>query len=118
MALHGDHRPRIQQPLQTEAERCDEAAPRVLYNHQDLVYQLESFYSLVFNGVVSSSRAGVLYHVQYFGDAPERGYVFEKNMVPFVGEDQYQDLCRCKKQPASRSVHKKVRPPRLGWNWT
>lgn len=48
--------------------------------------------------------------MQYFGDAPERGYVFEKNMVPFTGEAQYQDLCRCKKKPASRSVRKKVPP--------
>lgn len=47
--------------------------------------------------------------MQYFGDAPERGYVFEKNVVPFTGEDQYNDLCQCKKPPASRSAHKKVR---------
>lgn len=59
--------------------------------------------------VASSSKTGVLYHVQYFGDAPERGYVFEKNTVPFTGEDQYQDLSQCKKPPASRSAHKKVR---------
>lgn len=47
--------------------------------------------------------------MQYFGDAPERGYVFEKNVVPFTGEDQYQDLVQCKKPPASRIAHKKVR---------
>uniref|UniRef100_A0A3B3TUS0 PWWP domain-containing protein n=1 Tax=Poecilia latipinna TaxID=48699 RepID=A0A3B3TUS0_9TELE len=29
----------------------------------------------------SNSRLGLLYHIQYFGDAPERGFVFEKNMV-------------------------------------
>uniref|UniRef100_H3D4D3 Nuclear receptor binding SET domain protein 2 n=1 Tax=Tetraodon nigroviridis TaxID=99883 RepID=H3D4D3_TETNG len=69
----------------------------------------------------SSSKTGALYHVQYFGDAPERGYIFEKNMVPFTGEDQYQDLCQCKKKPASRSVHKKMAPSvprklRAQWN--
>uniref|UniRef100_A0A673BJV0 Nuclear receptor binding SET domain protein 2 n=1 Tax=Sphaeramia orbicularis TaxID=375764 RepID=A0A673BJV0_9TELE len=41
---------------------------------------------------VTNSKSGLLYHVQYFGDAPERGYVFEKNMVSFTGEDQYQEL--------------------------
>ncbi|XP_056867738.1 histone-lysine N-methyltransferase NSD2 [Takifugu flavidus] len=69
----------------------------------------------------SSSKTGVLYHVQYFGDAPERGYVFEKNTVPFTGEDQYHDLCQCKKPPASRSAHKKMAPSvprkfRAQWN--
>nr|XP_033498962.1 histone-lysine N-methyltransferase NSD2 isoform X1 [Epinephelus lanceolatus]XP_033498963.1 histone-lysine N-methyltransferase NSD2 isoform X1 [Epinephelus lanceolatus]XP_033498964.1 histone-lysine N-methyltransferase NSD2 isoform X1 [Epinephelus lanceolatus] len=57
-----------------------------------------------------NSRSGPLYHVQYFGDAPERGYIFEKNMVPFTGEDQYQELSQGNKQPASRVVHKKTAP--------
>uniref|UniRef100_A0A8C4IK29 Nuclear receptor binding SET domain protein 2 n=1 Tax=Dicentrarchus labrax TaxID=13489 RepID=A0A8C4IK29_DICLA len=50
----------------------------------------------------ANSRSGLLYHVQYFGDAPERGYIFEKNMVSFTGEDQYQELSQGSKQPASR----------------
>ncbi|XP_031729091.1 histone-lysine N-methyltransferase NSD2 isoform X2 [Anarrhichthys ocellatus] len=54
-----------------------------------------------------NSRLGPLYHVQYFGDAPERGYIFEKNMVSFTGEDQYQELSQGNKQPASRVIHKK-----------
>ncbi|KAM3833902.1 histone-lysine N-methyltransferase NSD2 [Diretmus argenteus] len=58
----------------------------------------------------ASSRSGLLYHVQYFGDAPERGYIFEKSMVSFSGEDQYQELCQGNKQPASRLVHKKAAP--------
>lgn len=66
-----------------------------------------SFYDFLLSSVASSSKA-VLYHVQYFGDAPERGYIFEKNMVAFTGGDQYQDLCQRKKKPASRSVYKKV----------
>uniref|UniRef100_A0A669D7Z4 Nuclear receptor binding SET domain protein 2 n=1 Tax=Oreochromis niloticus TaxID=8128 RepID=A0A669D7Z4_ORENI len=46
----------------------------------------------------------------YFGDAPERGYIFEKNMVSFTGEDQYQELSRSNKQPGSRINHKKTTP--------
>ncbi|KAM4625251.1 histone-lysine N-methyltransferase NSD2 [Polymixia lowei] len=57
-----------------------------------------------------NSRSGLLYHVQYFGDAPERGYIFEKSMVSFSGEDQYEELCQGNKQPASRIVHKKSAP--------
>ncbi|XP_029316667.1 histone-lysine N-methyltransferase NSD2 isoform X2 [Cottoperca gobio] len=57
-----------------------------------------------------TSRYGLLYHVQYFGDAPERGYIFEKNMVSFTGEDQYQELSQGNKQPASRVIHKKTAP--------
>ncbi|XP_041828591.1 histone-lysine N-methyltransferase NSD2 isoform X2 [Melanotaenia boesemani] len=57
----------------------------------------------------ASSRLGLLYHVQYFGDAPERGYIFEKNMVSFTGEDQYLELIQGSKQPASH-IHKKSAP--------
>ncbi|XP_042244939.1 histone-lysine N-methyltransferase NSD2 isoform X1 [Thunnus maccoyii] len=58
----------------------------------------------------ANSRSGLLYHVQYFGDAPERGYIFEKNIVSFTGEDQYQELSQANKQPASRVIHKKTAP--------
>ncbi|CAN9502627.1 unnamed protein product [Ophioblennius macclurei] len=58
------------------------------------------------------SRSGVLYHVQYFGDTPERGYVFEKNMVSFSGVDQYQELSQLNKRRASRLVHRKTAPPK------
>lgn len=55
------------------------------------------------------SRPGFLYHVQYFGDAPERGYIFEKNIVFFTGEDQYQELSqRNRKTANSYSIQKKV----------
>uniref|UniRef100_A0A672MQ95 Histone-lysine N-methyltransferase NSD2-like n=1 Tax=Sinocyclocheilus grahami TaxID=75366 RepID=A0A672MQ95_SINGR len=50
-------------------------------------------------GKKSASRTGLLYHVQYFGNAPERGYVFEKSMVTFSGKHQYQSLCRSNKLP-------------------
>uniref|UniRef100_A0A8C2X8A3 Nuclear receptor binding SET domain protein 2 n=1 Tax=Cyclopterus lumpus TaxID=8103 RepID=A0A8C2X8A3_CYCLU len=58
----------------------------------------------------TSDRLGPLYHVQYFGDAPERGYIFEKNMVSFTGEDQYQELSQGNKQLASRVIHKRAAP--------
>ncbi|KAM6961098.1 histone-lysine N-methyltransferase NSD2 [Aplochiton taeniatus] len=59
----------------------------------------------------NSRPSGLLYHVQYFGDAPERGYVFEKSMVFFHGEEQYQQLGRHRnKQLASRGPHKKAAP--------
>nr|XP_040056257.1 histone-lysine N-methyltransferase NSD2 isoform X1 [Gasterosteus aculeatus aculeatus]XP_040056258.1 histone-lysine N-methyltransferase NSD2 isoform X1 [Gasterosteus aculeatus aculeatus]XP_040056259.1 histone-lysine N-methyltransferase NSD2 isoform X1 [Gasterosteus aculeatus aculeatus] len=58
----------------------------------------------------ANSRMGPLYHVQYFGDAPERGYIFEKNMVTFTGEDQYQELRQGRQQPASRVVLKRTAP--------
>uniref|UniRef100_A0A8K9USC3 Nuclear receptor binding SET domain protein 2 n=1 Tax=Oncorhynchus mykiss TaxID=8022 RepID=A0A8K9USC3_ONCMY len=47
-------------------------------------------------------KAGVMYHVQYFGDTLERGYIFEKNMVSFRGEEQYVELCHGDIQPSSR----------------
>uniref|UniRef100_A0A7N6AV85 Nuclear receptor binding SET domain protein 2 n=1 Tax=Anabas testudineus TaxID=64144 RepID=A0A7N6AV85_ANATE len=56
----------------------------------------------------TNSRSGLLFHVQYFGDSPERGYIFEKNMVSFTGEDQYQELSQGNKQLTSRISHKKV----------
>ncbi|XP_026164994.1 histone-lysine N-methyltransferase NSD2 isoform X2 [Mastacembelus armatus] len=69
----------------------------------------------------ANSRSGLLYHVQYFGDAPERGYISEKNMVSFTGENQYQELSQGSKQPVSRIIHKKTTPsvPRklqVQWN--
>ncbi|CAL8303653.1 unnamed protein product [Boreogadus saida] len=49
----------------------------------------------------------LLYHVQYFGDCPERGYILESNMVPFRGEEQYEQLGQqANKQPAARAVKK------------
>ncbi|KAJ0044205.1 hypothetical protein NL108_008122, partial [Boleophthalmus pectinirostris] len=57
---------------------------------------------------VNNPKPGLLYHVQYFGDAPERGYIFEKNLVPFIGEEQYQELSTGNRPLASRPTHKKV----------
>ncbi|KAK7904576.1 hypothetical protein WMY93_017183 [Mugilogobius chulae] len=57
---------------------------------------------------VNSPKPRLQYHVQYFGDAPERGYILEKNLVPFTGEEQYQELATGNRPPASRPNHKKV----------
>ncbi|XP_064809171.1 histone-lysine N-methyltransferase NSD2 isoform X2 [Oncorhynchus masou masou] len=59
---------------------------------------------------INSRTAGVMYHVQYFGDTLERRYIFEKNMVSFRGEEQYVELCHGDK-PASRVVHRKSTIP-------
>uniref|UniRef100_A0A4W6BKW6 Nuclear receptor binding SET domain protein 2 n=2 Tax=Lates calcarifer TaxID=8187 RepID=A0A4W6BKW6_LATCA len=64
----------------------------------------------------TNSRSGLLYHVQYFGDAPERGYIFEKNMVSFTGEDQYQELSQGNKQAASRTAPSVPRKLQAQWN--
>uniref|UniRef100_A0A8K9WXV6 Nuclear receptor binding SET domain protein 2 n=1 Tax=Oncorhynchus mykiss TaxID=8022 RepID=A0A8K9WXV6_ONCMY len=56
---------------------------------------------------INSRTAGVMYHVQYFGDTLERGYIFEKNMVSFRGEEQYVELCHGDIQPSSRVVQGK-----------
>ncbi|XP_014850532.1 PREDICTED: histone-lysine N-methyltransferase NSD2 isoform X1 [Poecilia mexicana] len=62
------------------------------------------------NHKASNSRLGLLYHIQYFGDAPERGFVFEKNMVSFTGEEQYVELSQRNKPPASSAAHRKMAP--------
>ncbi|XP_067100108.1 histone-lysine N-methyltransferase NSD2 [Osmerus mordax] len=57
-------------------------------------------------------RTGLLYHVQYFGDNPERGYMLERSMVSFRGEDQYQQLCRSNKLPTAAAFPKQPLVPR------
>uniref|UniRef100_A0A671N6W0 Histone-lysine N-methyltransferase NSD2-like n=1 Tax=Sinocyclocheilus anshuiensis TaxID=1608454 RepID=A0A671N6W0_9TELE len=60
---------------------------------------------------------GLLYHVQYFGNAPERGYVFEKSMVTFSGKHQYQSLCRSNKLPIDISGRKRAIPRKFREQW-
>ncbi|XP_024125349.1 histone-lysine N-methyltransferase NSD2 [Oryzias melastigma] len=62
----------------------------------------------------------ILYHVQYFGDAPERSYVFERNMVSFIGEQQYPELCQGITIPGSCVTHRKTSvsvPHKLQAQW-
>ncbi|XP_066575827.1 histone-lysine N-methyltransferase NSD2 isoform X1 [Amia ocellicauda] len=59
-----------------------------------------------------SSRPCVQYHVQFFGINPERGYIFEKSIIAFVGREQYRELCQeSAKQATSRSDKKKLSKP-------
>uniref|UniRef100_A0A3B4CGH8 Nuclear receptor binding SET domain protein 2 n=1 Tax=Pygocentrus nattereri TaxID=42514 RepID=A0A3B4CGH8_PYGNA len=59
-----------------------------------------------------NSRTGLLYHIQYFSDAPERGYIAGKNMVKFSGKEQYQLLCHGSKQTSAHFAGKKLSIPR------
>lgn len=34
------------------------------------------------------------YHVQFFGSAPERGWIPEKSLVTFEGQEQFDELCQ------------------------
>ncbi|XP_059373801.1 histone-lysine N-methyltransferase NSD2-like isoform X5 [Carassius carassius] len=73
-------------------------------------------YNMHFRSKVNS-RTGLLYHVQYFGNAPERGYVFEKSMVTFSGKYQFQSLCRSNKLPIDISGRKRAIPRKFRDHW-
>uniref|UniRef100_A0A8C4TGC0 Histone-lysine N-methyltransferase, H3 lysine-36 specific n=1 Tax=Erpetoichthys calabaricus TaxID=27687 RepID=A0A8C4TGC0_ERPCA len=70
-----------------------------------------------------NSRTSVQYHLQFFGSAPERAYIFEKSIIPFKGEEQYEDLCQeSAKQGTSKSEKKKILKPipaklRVQWDF-
>ncbi|MBN3318242.1 NSD2 methyltransferase, partial [Atractosteus spatula] len=57
-----------------------------------------------------NSRTSVQYHVQFFGNAPEHGYIFEKSIVPFGGEQQYRELCQESARPCTARSDKKKLP--------
>lgn len=60
-----------------------------------------------FSGQKKSFRQ---YHVQFFGDAPERAWIFEKSLVPFKEKDQFEQLCQeSAKQALTKSEKIKVR---------
>ncbi|XP_072313696.1 histone-lysine N-methyltransferase NSD2 [Eucyclogobius newberryi] len=109
-----------------------EAHPTVLFCPGDLVWTKVSGYPwwpcivttdpeqnshLRQKAKVNNPKPGFLYHVQYFGDAPERGYIFEKNLVPFSGEEQYQKLVTGNRPLASH--HKKAPsvPRKFQYQW-
>lgn len=62
---------------------------------------------LILSSTANNCR-GLLYHIQYFSDTPERGYVAGKNLVIFSEKEQYQTLCRGTKQSTLHSDGKKV----------
>ncbi|XP_041443507.1 histone-lysine N-methyltransferase NSD2 isoform X3 [Xenopus laevis] len=49
------------------------------------------------------------YHVQFFGNAPERAWISEKSMVPFKGENEYDHLC----QESAKQAHTKAEKTKL-----
>ncbi|XP_037386617.1 histone-lysine N-methyltransferase NSD2 isoform X5 [Talpa occidentalis] len=52
------------------------------------------------------------YHVQFFGDAPERAWIFEKSLVAFEGEGQFERLCQesAKQAPTKAEKVKLLKP--------
>ncbi|XP_040822337.1 histone-lysine N-methyltransferase NSD2 isoform X2 [Ochotona curzoniae] len=52
------------------------------------------------------------YHVQFFGDAPERAWIFEKSLVAFQGEEQFEKLCQesAKQAPTKAEKMKLLKP--------
>uniref|UniRef100_A0A3B4B859 Uncharacterized protein n=1 Tax=Periophthalmus magnuspinnatus TaxID=409849 RepID=A0A3B4B859_9GOBI len=92
----------LNQSSEPSAHLASEAPPTVQFCPGDLVWTKVSGYPwwpcIVTTDPEHNShlrqkiKGGLLYHVQYFGDAPERGYIFEKNLVLFTGEEQYQEL--------------------------
>uniref|UniRef100_A0A672S5C7 Histone-lysine N-methyltransferase NSD2-like n=1 Tax=Sinocyclocheilus grahami TaxID=75366 RepID=A0A672S5C7_SINGR len=106
-----------------------ETQPRVQFSVGDVIWAKVSGYpwwpcmittdpeiNMHFKSKVNS-RTGLLYHVQYFGNAPERGYVFEKSMVTFSGKHQYQSLSRSNKLPIDISGRKRAIPRKFRKQW-
>ncbi|XP_067838945.1 histone-lysine N-methyltransferase NSD2 isoform X1 [Heptranchias perlo] len=46
------------------------------------------------------------YHVQFFGEAPERAWIFEKSMIPFEGAHQYDELVQESAKHANSKAEK------------
>ncbi|XP_007230968.2 histone-lysine N-methyltransferase NSD2 isoform X3 [Astyanax mexicanus] len=60
----------------------------------------------------ANSRTGSFYHIQYFSDAPERGYIAGKNMVTFSGKEQFPELCRGTRQTNAHTDARRLSIPR------
>ncbi|XP_053314167.1 histone-lysine N-methyltransferase NSD2 isoform X2 [Spea bombifrons] len=52
------------------------------------------------------------YHVQFFGNAPERAWIFEKSLMSFKGEYEYDQLCQesAKQAPTKAEKIKLLKP--------
>ncbi|XP_029448352.1 histone-lysine N-methyltransferase NSD2 [Rhinatrema bivittatum] len=82
----------------------DQEEPVLKYNVGDLVWSKVSGYPwwpcMVSSDPVLHSHSRLKgkrkcarqFHVQFFGNAPERAWIFEKNIVLFEGEQQYEQL--------------------------
>ncbi|XP_056616168.1 histone-lysine N-methyltransferase NSD2 isoform X3 [Triplophysa dalaica] len=106
-----------------------DAQPHVQYTMGDIIWTKVSGYpwwpcmittdpefDVHFRSKVAS-RTGLLYHVQYFGNAPERGYVFEKSIVTFSGKDQYHSLSRGNKLQSQTGGNKRSIPRKIREQW-
>uniref|UniRef100_H3AR77 Histone-lysine N-methyltransferase NSD2 n=1 Tax=Latimeria chalumnae TaxID=7897 RepID=H3AR77_LATCH len=49
------------------------------------------------------------YHVQFFGDAPERAWICEKGIVPYEGQEQFEQLCQESIKQAAKTEKNKLR---------
>ncbi|MBZ3890383.1 Histone-lysine N-methyltransferase NSD2 [Sciurus carolinensis] len=60
----------------------------------------------------SQKKSARQYHVQFFGDAPERAWIFEKSLVAFEGEGQFEKLCQesAKLAPTKAEKTKLLKP--------
>lgn len=55
--------------------------------------------------------------MQFFGNAPERAWIFEKSIVPYTGEHEYEQLCQeSVKQTTSKAEKVKVCAVTLCWH--
>ncbi|XP_069833394.1 histone-lysine N-methyltransferase NSD2 [Dendropsophus ebraccatus] len=54
------------------------------------------------------------YHVQFFGNAPERAWIFEKSLVSFKGEHEYDRLCQESAKQAPKAEKLKLLKPITG----
>ncbi|XP_072353597.1 histone-lysine N-methyltransferase NSD2-like isoform X1 [Scyliorhinus torazame] len=61
------------------------------------------------------------YHVQFFGEAPERAWIFEKSMIPFEDFQQYDELIQESAKHASSKAEKnkilKPIPAKIRGQW-
>uniref|UniRef100_A0A673LHI3 Histone-lysine N-methyltransferase NSD2-like n=1 Tax=Sinocyclocheilus rhinocerous TaxID=307959 RepID=A0A673LHI3_9TELE len=119
-----NHRESILTPTESSDQSLllgTETQPRVQFSVGDVIWAKVSGYPwwpcMITTDPEINIRTGLLYHVQYFGNAPERGYVFEKSMVTFSGKHQYQSLSRSNKLPIDISGRKRAVPRKFREQW-
>uniref|UniRef100_F7BG24 Histone-lysine N-methyltransferase NSD2 n=1 Tax=Ornithorhynchus anatinus TaxID=9258 RepID=F7BG24_ORNAN len=93
------------------------------YNVGDLVWSKVSGYPwwpcmisadplLSYTKLKGQKKSARQYHVQFFGDAPERAWIFEKSLVAFEAEEQFEQLCQesAKQAPTKAEKIKLLKP--------
>ncbi|RXN11152.1 histone-lysine N-methyltransferase NSD2 [Labeo rohita] len=119
----------VAQGVDDEEVSDTEAQPHVQFSVGDVIWTKVSGYpwwpcmittdpeiNMHFRSKVNS-RTGLLYHVQYFGNAPEKRYVCENSMIFFSGKHQYQSLSRSNKLPIDISGRKRAIPRKFREHW-